>query len=84
MLDMRQNRFRKTLFFLLKRSFGFNLCKPNTSHLNYNNFNFNITVLYAYVLCFHILALSRIPDMILGDKTLISEVVLSQLALEED
>jgi hypothetical protein len=34
-------------------------------------------VLYTYVLCFCILASLRIPDMILGDKTLISEVVLS-------
>jgi hypothetical protein len=29
--------------------------------------------------CLCILALSRIPDMILGDKSLISEVVLSQV-----
>jgi hypothetical protein len=29
--------------------------------------------------CLCILALSRIPDMILGDKPLISEVVLSQV-----
>jgi hypothetical protein len=34
-------------------------------------------VLYAYVLCLQILALPRIPNMILGDKPLISEVVVS-------
>jgi hypothetical protein len=32
------------------------------------------------MLCLCILALLRIPDMILGDKSLISDVVLSQLA----
>jgi hypothetical protein len=30
--------------------------------------------------CLHILASSRIPDMILGDKPLISEMVLSHMA----
>jgi hypothetical protein len=38
-------------------------------------------VLYAYVLCLRILASLRIPDMILGDERLISEVVLSQLLI---
>jgi len=41
-------------------------------------------VLYAYVLCLRILASPRIPDMILGDERLISEVVLSQLVPEQD
>jgi hypothetical protein len=34
-------------------------------------------VLYAYVLCLSILTSSRILDMILEDKLLISQVVLS-------
>jgi hypothetical protein len=38
-------------------------------------------VLYAYVLCLHILASLGIPDMILGDEPLILEVVLSQLRM---
>jgi hypothetical protein len=68
---MRENRFHKTLFYLLKRCFGFNLCKPNTWHLNYNNFyfNFNIMVLYAYVLCLCILASLRILGYDLGRQT---------------
>jgi hypothetical protein len=37
-LDVRDTAFAKTLFYLLKRSFGFNLCKPNTLHSNYNNY----------------------------------------------
>jgi hypothetical protein len=38
-------------------------------------------ILYAYMLCLRILASPRIPDMILGDECLISEVVLSQLVI---
>jgi hypothetical protein len=33
--------------------------------------------------CLRILASSRIPDMILGDKPLVSEVVLSQIAMKK-
>jgi hypothetical protein len=38
-------------------------------------------VLYAYVLCLRILTSPRIPDTILGDEPLISEVVLSHYSL---
>jgi hypothetical protein len=59
------------MFYLLKHSFGFNLCKPNTWHLNYNNFNFNfnIMVLFAYVLYLRILASLSIPRHDLGRQT---------------
>jgi hypothetical protein len=79
-LDVRENRFLKTLFYLLKHSFGFNLCKPNTWYLNCNNFyfNFNIIVLYASMCCVCVFSLHQESlDMILGDKSLISELVLS-------
>jgi hypothetical protein len=36
-LNVGENRFRKTLFDLLKCSFGFIFCKFNTSNSNYNN-----------------------------------------------
>jgi hypothetical protein len=70
-LTVRGNLFHKTLFYLLKRSFGFIMCKPNAWHLNYNNFyfNFNIMVLYAYVLCLCILASLRILRYDLGRQT---------------
>jgi hypothetical protein len=52
----------------------------NTWHLTYNNFNWNfiygIVCLYVCVCAFSLHRES--PDMILGDKPLISEVVLSQ------
>jgi hypothetical protein len=37
-LDVRDNRFRKTLLYLLKHSFGLIICKLNTWHSNYNNY----------------------------------------------
>jgi hypothetical protein len=51
-----------------------------------NNFTWLSYLWYCmlYVLCLCILASPRIPNMILGDKPLISEVVLSQLVLELD
>jgi hypothetical protein len=50
----------------------------NTWHLICNNFNLNfIFGTVCLCVCLRILASSRIPDMILGDKSLISEVVLS-------
>jgi hypothetical protein len=52
---------------------------PNTWHLICNNFNLNfifgIVCLYVCVYAFSLRRES--PDMILGDKPLISEVVLS-------
>jgi hypothetical protein len=71
LLDVRENRIRKTLLYLLKRSFGFNLCKSNTWHLycNYFYFNFNIMVFNAYVLCLHILTSLIIPRYDLGRQT---------------
>jgi hypothetical protein len=42
-------------------------------------------VLYAYVCCVCVFSIHQeSPDMILGDKPLIFEVVLSQLVLEQD
>jgi hypothetical protein len=41
-------------------------------------------VLYAYVCVCAFLLRREFPDMILGDKPLISEVVLSQLVPEQD
>jgi hypothetical protein len=53
---------------------------PNTWHLICNNFNLNfmfgIVCLFVCVCAFSLRQES--PDMILGDKPLISEVVLSQ------
>jgi hypothetical protein len=37
-LDMRETTSVKTLFYLLKCSFGFNFCKLNTCHSNCNNY----------------------------------------------
>jgi hypothetical protein len=57
---------------------------PNTCHLICNNFNLNF-VFGTVCLCVCVCAFSlhrESPDMILGDKPLISEVVLSQLALQ--
>jgi hypothetical protein len=53
---------------------------PNTWHLIYNNFNLNFIfgIVYLFV-CVCVFSLRReSPDMILGDKSLIFEVVLSQ------
>jgi hypothetical protein len=59
---------------------------PNTCHLICNNFNLNfIFGIVCVFVCFCAFSLRReSPDMILGDKTLISEVVLSQLISEQD
>jgi hypothetical protein len=58
----------------------------NAWHLICNNFNLNfiygIVCLYVCVCAFSLHRKS--PDMILGDKPLISEVVLSQLVPEQD
>jgi hypothetical protein len=58
----------------------------NTWHLICNSFNFNFiygtACLYVCVCAFSLRRES--PDMILGDKPLISKVVLSQLVLEQD
>jgi hypothetical protein len=56
------------------------LINPNTWHLICNNFNLNFIFGTVY-LCVCVCAFSlhrESPDMILGDKPLISEVVLSQ------
>jgi hypothetical protein len=53
---------------------------PNTWHLICNNFNLNF-IFGTVCLCVCVCAFSlrrESPDMILGDKPLISEVVLSQ------
>jgi hypothetical protein len=59
---------------------------PNTWHLICNNFNLNfifgIVCLFVCVCAFSLRRES--PDMILGDKPLIFEVVLSQLVPEQD
>jgi hypothetical protein len=56
------------------------LVNPNTWHLICNNFNLNF-IFGTVCLCVCVCAFSlhrESPDMILGDKPLISEVVLSQ------
>jgi hypothetical protein len=62
------------------------LVNPNTWHLIYNNFNLNfIFGIVCLCVCVCTFSLRReSPDIILGDKPLISEVVLSQLVLEQD
>jgi hypothetical protein len=59
---------------------------PNTWHLICNNFNLNFIfgiVCLCVCVCAFLLR-QEFPDMILGDKPLISEVVLSQLVPEQD
>jgi hypothetical protein len=58
---------------------------PNTCHLICNNFNLNFifdTVCLCVCVCTFSLRRES-PDMILGDKPLISEVVLSQLSQDD-
>jgi hypothetical protein len=83
---VRDERFRKNSDYLLKHILGFFFVNPNTWHLICNNFNLNF-IFGAICLCVCICAFSfrrESPDMILGDKPLISEVVLSQLVPEQD
>jgi hypothetical protein len=59
---------------------------PNTWHLICNNFNLNF-IFGTVCLCVCVCAFSfrrESLDMILGDKLLIPEVVLSQLVPEQD
>jgi hypothetical protein len=59
---------------------------PNTWHLICNNFNLNFifdTVCLRVSVCAFLLRRES-PNMILGDKPLISEMVLSQLVPEQD
>jgi hypothetical protein len=77
---VRGKRFRKNSDYLLKHILGFIFVNPNTWHLICNNFNLNfifgIVCLFVCVCAFSLHRES--PDMILGDKPLIFEVVLSQ------
>jgi hypothetical protein len=80
---VRDKRFRKTLINSFEAHFGaLTFVNPNTQHLICNNFNLNfifgIVCLFVRVCAFSLRRES--PDMILGDKALIFEVVLSQRA----
>jgi hypothetical protein len=76
---MRDECFRKNSDYLSKHLLGLSFVNSNTWHLIYNNFNLNfiygIVCLYVCVCAFSLHWEST--DMILRDKPLISEVVLS-------
>jgi hypothetical protein len=70
---------KKTLIILWSAFCTLSFVNPNTWHLICNNFNLNF-IFGIVCLCVCICAFSlrrESPDMILGDKPLISEVVLS-------
>jgi hypothetical protein len=73
------NASAKTLIILWSTFWVLSFINPNTWHLICNNFNLNfilgIVCLYLCVCAFSLRRES--PDMILGDRPLISEVVLS-------
>jgi hypothetical protein len=77
---VRDERFRKNYDYLLKHILGFVFVNLNTWHLICNNFNLKFicdtVCLYVCVCAFSLRRES--PNVILGDKPLISEVVLSQ------
>jgi hypothetical protein len=57
---------------------------PNTWHLICNNFKLNfIFGIVCLCVCFAFSLRQESPNMILGDKPLISEVILSQLVPEQ-
>jgi hypothetical protein len=78
---VRDECFRKNSDYLLKHILSFVFVNPNTWHLICNNFNLNfIFGIVCLSVCVCAFSLHReSPDMILEDKPLISEVVLSQL-----
>jgi hypothetical protein len=81
-----RNHFRKTLFYLLKCSFGFKSLYHNTWYTNCNNYFITWISRYCMLTCF-ICAFSlhqESHDMILGDEPLISKVVLSQWACAQN
>jgi hypothetical protein len=83
---VRDEHFHKNSDYLLKHFLGFIFVNSNTWHLICNNFNLNFiySIVCLYV-CVCAISLRReSPDMILGDKPLFSEVVLSQLVPEQD
>jgi hypothetical protein len=78
---VRDKRFRKTLINSFEAHFGaLTFVNPNTWHLIYNNFNLNfIFGIVCSFVCVCAFSLRReSPNMILGDKPLIFEVVLLQ------
>jgi hypothetical protein len=85
-LSLETNASAKTLIILRSKFWALSFVNPNTWHLICNNFNLNFvfgTVCFCVCVC--AFSLSReFPDMILGDKPLISEVVLSQLVPKQD
>jgi hypothetical protein len=83
---VRDERFHKTLIIFWSIFWASSFIKSNTWHLICNNFNLNfIYVIVCLYVCACAFSLHReSPDMISGDKPLISEVVLSQLVSEQD
>jgi hypothetical protein len=80
---VRDECFRKNSDYPLKHIWALSCVNSNTWYLIYNKFNLNfiygVVCLYVCVCTFSLRR--EFPDMILGDKPLISEVVLSQLLL---
>jgi hypothetical protein len=80
------NAYIKTLIILSSTFWALSFVNPNTWHLICNNFNLNF-IFGSVCSCVCVCAFSlrrESSDMILGDKPLISEVVLSQLVPEQD
>jgi hypothetical protein len=79
---VRDKRFRKTMINSFEAHFGvLTFVNPNTRHLICNNFNLNFIIgIVCLFVCVCAFSLRReSPDMILGDKPLIFEVVLSHI-----
>jgi hypothetical protein len=72
---------QKTLIIFWSTFWTLSFINPNTWHLICNNFNLNL-IFGTICLCVYVYTFSlrrESPDMILGDKLLISEVVLSSV-----
>jgi hypothetical protein len=85
-LSWETNASAKTLIILWSTFWALPFINPNTWHLICNNFKLNfIFGIVCLCVCVCAFLLRReSPDMILGDKPFISEVVLSQLVPEQD
>jgi hypothetical protein len=83
---VRDERFCKNSDYLSKHILGFVFVNCNTWHLICNNFNlmFICDTVCLYVCVCEFSLRRESPNVILGDKPLISEVVLSQLVPEQN